>query len=127
MSNELPPDIVEILELLAQMAKGYDNHLKWNEQARLKADLMNNRRYWLGFSPDAVQDKALALGMRPDDAGLIRDFVSRAQQGRRLVPDRSYRDAKFAHERPPGTDARAPGGGPFSGGPNADYPTLRNW
>jgi len=38
------------LAYLAQMARGYDNHLKWNEVAKLKADLMNVRHRWLGVS-----------------------------------------------------------------------------
>lgn len=41
MTDELPQGISEILEYLAAMARGYDNHLKWNELAKLKADLMN--------------------------------------------------------------------------------------
>ena len=32
------------------MARGYGNHLKWNEVAKLKADLMNVRHRWLGVS-----------------------------------------------------------------------------
>jgi hypothetical protein len=40
MSTELPNGITEILENLAQMARGYDNRFKWNEVAKLKAELM---------------------------------------------------------------------------------------
>jgi hypothetical protein len=47
---ELPNGIDGILEYLAEMASGYGNHLKWNEVAKLKADLMNVRHRWLGVS-----------------------------------------------------------------------------
>ena len=100
MTNTLPDDIVKILDFLAAMARGYDNHLKWNEEARLKADLMHNRRYWCGFPVSAVRAKCVELGMRGEDASLIADLVERAQAGRRLVPQRSYRDSWFHHERP---------------------------
>ena len=100
MTETLPIDIVKILEFLALMARGYDNHLKWNEEAMLKSDLMRNRRYWVGFPTSAVRVKCVELGMREEDVSLIADLVGRAQQGRRLVPQRSYRDHRFQHERP---------------------------
>lgn len=100
MTDTLPSDIVKILNFLASAAQGYDNHLKWNEEARLKADLMRNRRYWTGFPPSAVRAKCLELGMRDEDAALITDLVTRAQAGRRLIPQRSYKDSTFHHDRP---------------------------
>lgn len=100
MTNTLPDDIVKILEHLADWASGYDNHLKWNEEAKLKADLMHNRRYWVGFPTSAVRVKCVELGMCEEDVSLIADLVGRAQQGRRLVPQRSYRDHVFRHDRP---------------------------
>jgi hypothetical protein len=48
--SSLPPSVVSVAEFLAMKAKGYDNHLKWNEQAMFKADLMNARRRWIGVS-----------------------------------------------------------------------------
>lgn len=90
--HDLAPDIVTILEHLARWARGYDNHLKWNEEAKLKADLMNSRAQWLGFSAAAVRTKCIALGMREEDANLIADLVSKAQAGKRLIPKRSYRE-----------------------------------
>ena len=100
MTETLPIDIVKILEFLAEWSRGYDNHLKWNEEAKLKADLMNSRGYWLGVPVPAITAKCTALGMRGQDVDLIADLVTRAQQGRRLVPKRSYRDHRFQHERP---------------------------
>jgi hypothetical protein len=97
VANDLPADIAQILEFLALMASGYDNHLKWNEEAKLKADLMHNRGSWDGFPADAVFAKCIELGMRDGDAGLITDLVRRAQAGARLVPQRSYKDFRFSH------------------------------
>lgn len=100
MTDTLPSDIVKILEHLALLARGYNNHLQWNEEARLKADLMHSRRYWGGFPPSVVRAKCVELGMRSEDASLIEELVARAQAGRRLVPQRSYRGSRFHHERP---------------------------
>lgn len=121
MEEQLPPDIVDILEGLAIMAKGYDNYLKWNEEAMLKADLMNNRRYWKGFPAKAVRDKCLELGMRGEDADRIFDYVSRAQAGRRLIPDRGYKDHRFKHERDEPTEQ------PFPSADNPLYPHSEKW
>jgi hypothetical protein len=115
MSDPLPDDIVKILEHLASMARGYDNHLKWNEEAMLKADLMHSRRYWMGFPVADVRAKCIELGMREDDVALVADLVKRAQAGRRLVPQKSYRDHTFRHDR-----ALTPG-------PAAWFPTSRDW
>lgn len=43
MSTDLPADIVSVLDYLALEARDYDNHLKWDEEAKLEADLMHNR------------------------------------------------------------------------------------
>lgn len=99
MAADLPDDIISALEYLAMMARGYDNNLKWNEEAKLKADLMTNRRYWTGFPPAAVRAKCLELGMTAEDARTIAEFVTKAQAGRRLVPASGYRDYVFAHDR----------------------------
>ena len=98
MSEELPADIIAILEGLARWACGYNNHLKWNEEAKLKADLMHNRRRWQGFPVSAITVKRVALGMRDVDVALITDLVRRTQEGRRLVAHRSYRDFSFSHK-----------------------------
>lgn len=108
--HDLPPDIVTILEHLARWARGYDNHLKWNEEAKLKADLMNSRAQWLGFSAAAVRTKCSALGMREEDANLIAGLVSKAQAGKRLIPKQSYRDFRFSHEAPAPARSSTPGG-----------------
>lgn len=63
----LPPSVASIAEYLAMMAKGYNNHLKWNEQAKFKADLMNARHRWLSVNPDVFAVKLRAEGMRTED------------------------------------------------------------
>jgi hypothetical protein len=95
VSDDLPNGIPEILQYLAQMARGYDNHLKWNEVAKLKADLMNVRDRWLGVPGSVIADRCRALGMRDEDVTQIASLVTRAQEGRRLVPQKSYRDYRF--------------------------------
>jgi hypothetical protein len=96
MSDDLPHGIREILRHLAQMASGYDNHLKWNEVAKLKADLMNARLRWLGVPLTAITDYCRTLGMRDEDINEIRELIGKAQQGRRLVPQKTYRDFRFS-------------------------------
>ncbi|MEI3866630.1 hypothetical protein V6S02_05975 [Microbacterium sp. CCNWLW134] len=93
----LPNGVDKILEYLAMMAQGYDNHLKWNEQAKLKADMMNVPDRWRVIDPAEFRAQALALGMRTEDADEITDYLKRRLQGRRLVPTRSYRDFKFTY------------------------------
>ena|SRR6266446_3819544 len=95
MPTSLPNGISEILEYLAMMAKGYDNHLKWNEIAKLKGDLMNVRRRWLGVSVESISAQCLELGMRAEDVREIAELVLKAQAGRRLVPQASYRNFRF--------------------------------
>lgn len=93
--SELPNGIDGILEHLAEMAAGYANHLKWNEVAKLKADLMNVRHRWLGVSVPTITTRCLELGMRQEDVQEIRDLVVKAQSGRKLIPQKSYRDFRF--------------------------------
>jgi hypothetical protein len=95
VSNGLPPGISEILDYLAQMARGYGNHLKWNEVAKLKADLMNVPGRWRGVSVSEVADSCRALGMREEDVATVADLVRKAQEGRRLVPEKTYRGFRF--------------------------------
>jgi hypothetical protein len=95
MSNGLPKDVNQILEYLATAAQGYNNHLKWNEEAKLKGDLMNAKSRWRSVPVTDIRDRCRALGMREEDVTLIADLVTKAQAGRRLVPQSSYRDFRF--------------------------------
>ena len=55
---ELPNGMGQILEYMADVAAGYGNHLKWNEVAKVKADLMNARHRWVGDSVDIIVARA---------------------------------------------------------------------
>lgn len=94
--DELPPSVATIAEFLAMMAKGYGNHLKWNEQVMFKADLMNVRQRWLRVEPAAFAAKLREEGMRDEHATELVGWLKRAQTGRRLVRQRSYRNFKFS-------------------------------
>jgi hypothetical protein len=95
VTNNLPNGIPEILQHLAEMARGYDNRLKWNEVAKLKADLMNVPVRWRGVSVIEIADYCRTLGMRDEDVAEVADLVGKAQAGRRLVPQKTYRDFRF--------------------------------
>ena len=75
MSDDLPNGIPEILEYLARTARGHDNHLKSNEVAKLKADLMNVRSRWLEVSVSEIADRCRALGMGDGDVATVTDLV----------------------------------------------------
>ncbi|GIJ30788.1 hypothetical protein Vqi01_59500 [Micromonospora qiuiae] len=95
-TEDLPPSVASIAEYLAMMARGYDNHLKWNEQAKFKADLMNARDRWRGVAPEAFATKLRREGMREEDILELVDWLKRAQAGRRLIPQRTYRSHTFS-------------------------------
>lgn len=95
MNDDLPNGVPEILQHLADTARGYNNHLKWNEVAKLKADLMNVRARWLGVSVAEIAERCRTLGMREEDIAEVASLVETAQEGRRLVPQKSYRNFRF--------------------------------
>jgi hypothetical protein len=95
LADGLPPSVAAIAEYLARWAKGYGNHLKWNEKAKFKADLMNARRRWVAVSPAAFAAKLREEGMRGEDIVELVDWLKKAQVGRRLVPQGGYRDHTF--------------------------------
>jgi hypothetical protein len=95
VSDNLPNGIPEILQYLAQRARGYDNHLQWNEVAKLKADLMNARARWVGVPVSRVANYCRTLGMRAEDVTEIAALVKEAQDGHRLVPPKAYRAYRF--------------------------------
>lgn len=94
-TSSLPPSVTTIIEYLARMARGYDNHLKWNKQAKFKADLMNVRHRWTRVETTAFRARCLAEGMRDEDVDDLAAWLGKAKEGRRLVPQRSYRDFRF--------------------------------
>jgi hypothetical protein len=52
---------------------------------------MHVRGRWLGVPVSEIADRCGALGMRDE----VADLVKRAQDGRRLVPEKAYRDYRF--------------------------------
>ncbi|WP_051668086.1 MULTISPECIES: hypothetical protein [unclassified Microbacterium] len=95
--DPLPNGVGEIIDYLAMMARGYANRLKWNEQEKLKADLMNVPERWVVITPEKLRARAVWAGMRSEDADLIADYLRRRKQGRRLMPKAGYRDYRFGH------------------------------
>lgn len=91
----LPPSVARIAESLARWAKGYGNHLKWNEKAKFKADLMNARGRWDAVKPEVFAAKLGQEGMRGEDIIELVDWLKKAKAGRRLVPQHSYRNYDF--------------------------------
>lgn len=94
----MPKDIEKILEHIALMAKSYDNHMKWNEEAKLKSDMMRRMDRWRLVTTEQIREKCLALGMRGEDVETICDMHSRRLAGHRLVPQHSYKGFEFNHE-----------------------------
>lgn len=91
----LPNGIDEILENVAAWAAGYDSGLKWNEEDKLKADMMNRPDRWEPINVEQVRAKCRALGMRGDDVDTIAGFLQRRKEGRRFNVGSSYRDFQF--------------------------------
>ncbi|MEU7632687.1 hypothetical protein AB0C34_22280 [Nocardia sp. NPDC049220] len=101
MSNpNLPTDVSEILECIGRYAEGYGGHMKWNEEAKLKADMMNMRHRWgrNRVSVDVLRHKCREVGLSVEDAGRIVDSLTKTQAGRRLIPQKTSRDFPFAQE-----------------------------
>jgi hypothetical protein len=97
-SGKLPQDVNEIIEYLAKSAAIYGGKLKWNEVHKLKGDLMNARGRWRGdrVSIDAFRSKCIDVGLSTADTDEMVDLLTRAQNGRRLVPKWGYQKFQFA-------------------------------
>lgn len=91
----LPNGVDSILEHIASMAAGYSSGLKWNEEDKLKADVMNRPERWVPVSVDQVRAKCRALGMRPRDVDTVAGFLQQRKEGRRFNVRSSYRDFQF--------------------------------
>lgn len=91
----LPNGIQSILEYVAHMAAGYSSCLKWNEEDKLKADMMNRPERWLPVTVEQVRAKCRQLGMSPKDVDTIVDFVRRRKDGRHFNVRSSYRTFHF--------------------------------
>lgn len=91
----LPNDVEEILEHIAAWAGGYSSGLKWNEEDKLKADMMNRPERWAPITVEQVRTKCRALGMHPDDVDTITGLLQRRKEGRRFSVQSSYRSFHF--------------------------------
>jgi hypothetical protein len=105
MTAELPPDVNEIIEHIAHWAAGYSSGLKWNEVAKLKADMMNIPERWVPVTVEALRSKCIAAGMGTEDSDTIAELLRKGKAGHRLVPQASYRFHRFPHE--PGKSSRS--------------------
>lgn len=95
VGEPLPEDVIRILRSLAEWAAGYDSGLKWNEEDKLKADMMNRPERWTSVSVEQVRGKCRELKMRPKDIETIVGFLERRKQGRRFNVRSTYRDYQF--------------------------------
>ena len=91
----LPEDVERILEHIAHMATGYSTGLKWNEEDKLKADMMNRPQRWKSVTVEQVRSKCRELGMSPADADTVAGYVQRRKEGRRFNVQSSYRTFHF--------------------------------
>lgn len=94
-SHQLPHDVDQILESIARWAAGYDSGLKWNEEDKLKADMMNCPDRWASVTVEQVRAKCRELKMRPNDIDTVTGFLQRRKEGRRFNVRSSYRDFRF--------------------------------
>ncbi|WP_198411566.1 hypothetical protein [Cryobacterium sp. TMT2-14] len=95
VDEPLPGDVIRILESLARWAAGYDSGLKWNEEDKLKADMMNRPDRWTSVTVEQVRGKCRELKMPPNDIETIAGFLDRRKQGRRFNVRSTYRDHQF--------------------------------
>ncbi len=91
----LPNGVEGILEHIAEMAAGYSSGLKWNEEDKLKADMMNCPERWAPIAVDQLRTKCCELGMRPNDTDTIAGLLQRRKEGRRFNVQSSYRTFHF--------------------------------
>lgn len=98
MSERLPGGVDEIIDYIARYAAGYSTGLKWNEVAKLKADMMNVPERWRPITVEALRSKCLSAGLSAKDTETVVDLLRTRQAGRRLVPAASYRTFRFQQE-----------------------------
>lgn len=94
-SGPLPNGVEEFLKYIATSAAAYSTGLKWNEEDKLKADMMNRPERWATITVEQVREKCLELGMSPKDIDTIAGFLQRRKDGRRFNVRDSYRNFEF--------------------------------
>ncbi|MBF6175990.1 hypothetical protein [Nocardia blacklockiae] len=95
--SELPADIVSIAEFLARNAEMSGGELSIHELAKMKATLMNEPQRWtrLRVTPETFEEQCLSAGLGAGDAAEVREYLRKAQAGKKLVPY-GHRDFEFA-------------------------------
>lgn len=83
-SAPLPNGVEGILEHVASMAAGYDSGLKWNEEDKLRADLMNRPERRRDDTVEQVRATCPALGMCPDEVDTIAGYLQNRKDGKRF-------------------------------------------
>lgn len=91
----LPSGVDAILKYIAGMAAGYSSGLKWNEEDKLKADMMNRPDRWVPITVEQVRAMCRELGMRPNDIDTVAGLLQRRKDGRRFNVGSSYRTFHF--------------------------------
>jgi hypothetical protein len=84
-----------ILEHIAGMAAGYSSGLKWNEEDKPKADMMNRPDWCASITVEQVRAKCRQLGMRPNDVDTVAGFLQRRKDGQSFNVQSSYRTFRF--------------------------------
>lgn len=98
MNSELAPDIVGILKMIGIRASLNGGSIPWQEQNRLKADMMNMWQYWVGVDELALKAKCVEVGISHESTQVLLDFFRKRKAGRRLVPASRYRNKHFRHD-----------------------------
>ncbi|WP_435597020.1 hypothetical protein [Streptomyces anulatus] len=82
---ELPSDVEAFMDFIGQNI-ALSGDLVWQERGRLKSDMMLVRHRWAPdrVPLDAFRTKCEAVGMTPEEAAEVVDWVQRTQAGRRL-------------------------------------------
>lgn len=93
-SSDLPTDVDAFMDFIGVNIKA-SGGLVWNERDRLKSDMMLVRQRWSSsrVPVDAFRRKYEGIGMSPEDADEVVDWLRKTQAGRRLRPNiiRDYR------------------------------------
>lgn len=95
-TESLPNGIDDVLGYVAAWAAGYDSGLKWNEEDKLKADMMNRPDRWVNVTVEQVRAKCKELGMRPNDVDTVAGLLQRRKDGRRFNVRSGYKDFTFS-------------------------------
>lgn len=103
VADELPPDILVIIDWLAEYARGYKlphagpddpGRLQWREEHGFKSDLMLRTWRWHRdrVPLDAFRAACLSANLSEKDTATLVGHLHNRQLGRRLVPNKARKD-----------------------------------